>query len=140
MDKMDKLFSEYEQCFGKLDFSGIAALYSDAFISAGPKGTIANSKKDFIAQSARASDVYKGLGMNAARILSRYELSISDEYSLVTIRWSVNFAKADNTKMEFDVSYVVQKIGEEPKITLFITHQDEEEAIKKLGLFKESQN
>lgn len=108
MDKLDKLFSEYEKCFGKLDFIGIAALYSDAFFSAGPKGTIANNKKDFIAKAARASDFYKDLGMNAAKILSRYELSISDEYSHVPIRWSVNFAKADNTKMEFDVSYDVQ--------------------------------
>jgi hypothetical protein len=32
------------------------------------------------------------------------------------------------------VSYIVQQIGNELKVILFITHQDEEEAMKKLGL------
>jgi len=36
--------------------------------------------------------------------------------------------------MGFDVSYVVQRMGEEPQIILFITHQDEQQAMKELGL------
>ena len=36
--------------------------------------------------------------------------------------------------IEFDVSYLLQKIGPEPKILLFIAHEDEEKAMKELGL------
>ena len=38
--------------------------------------------------------------------------------------------------IEFDVSYLVQKIGPEPEIILFIAHEDEEQAMKELGLLQ----
>ncbi len=134
MDKLEKLFNEYEHCFGKLDFKKMTALFSDSFISAGRKGTLAENKKQFIQKAAEASTFYQQLGMNSAKILSRYELSISDNYSMVTIHWGVSFKKTGDQKVEFDVSYIVQKIGDDPRIIMMITHQDEEEKMRSLGI------
>ncbi len=39
--------------------------------------------------------------------------------------------------IEFDVSYLMQKTGPEPEIILFIAHQDEQQAMKELGLMLE---
>ena len=36
--------------------------------------------------------------------------------------------------MEFDISYIVFESEEDPKIILFISHEDEETAMKKLGV------
>jgi hypothetical protein len=131
MDAMEKLFKEYERCFASLDFQNMAKLYADAFISAGPKGTIAETKQQFIEKAEQASAYYRQLGMTSARILTRYELSISDVYSMVTIHWGVTFHKQTEQKVEFDISYIVQKL-KDPKIVMLITHQDEAEAIKRL--------
>jgi hypothetical protein len=49
----------------------------------------------------------------------------------------VKFRKTKDRLIEFDVSYLVQKTGSEPKIILFIAHQDEQQAMKELGLMPE---
>ena len=53
---------------------------------------------------------------------------------MVTVHWGASFKKTGDEFIEFDVSYIVQETGDEPKIILFIAHQDEEEAMKELGL------
>jgi hypothetical protein len=65
------------------------------------------------------------------------ETPISDQYSMVKVHWGVTFRKTGDRVIEFDVSYLVQNIGPEPKIILFIAHQDEEEAMKELGLMSD---
>lgn len=62
------------------------------------------------------------------------EVIISKEYSMVKVQWGVTFKKTGDKMIEFDVSYLVQKIGSEPKIILFIAHQDEQKAMQELGL------
>ena len=52
---------------------------------------------------------------------------------MVTVHWGVTFGKTGDEMTEFDVTYIIQETGAEPKIIMFITHQDEQEAIKKLG-------
>lgn len=132
--KLDQLFINYEKAFDKLQLDQIAKLYADSFISAGPKGTISNNKQEFLQKAEKASSFYRSVGQNSAKILSKYQLSISDEYTLVTVHWAVTFEKTGDRRIEFDVSYIVQHTDDEPKIVMFITHQDEEEAMKKLGL------
>jgi hypothetical protein len=133
-DKIDQLFFEYETAFDALDMRTIAQHYPDHFISAGPKGTIAQNKKEFLNKADQASAMYKSLGQNSAKIISKKITEISNEYSLVTVHWGVTFQKTGNEVIEFDVSYIIQEIDDKPSIILFITHQDEAEAMKKLGL------
>ena len=61
-------------------------------------------------------------------------MPVSDNYSLVKVHWGAKFKKTGDKLIEFDVSYLVQKTGHEPKIILFIAHQDEEKAMEELGL------
>ena len=67
-------------------------------------------------------------------------MPVSDDYSLVKVHWGVKFRKTKDSLIEFDVSYLVQKTGSEPKIILFIAHQDEEQAMKELGLMNKNMN
>lgn len=129
-----KLFEEYEKAFSRLDIEKNAEFFADAFISAGPRGTIAQSKTEFLTKSKQAIDFYKSVGLVSAKIISADEMQVSDNYSLVKVHWGVKFKKTGDKLIEFDVSYLVQKTGPEPKIILFITHQDEEKAMEELGL------
>jgi hypothetical protein len=132
-DKLEQLFKKYEKAFAKLEFEKIAELYSDTFISAGPKGTITQNKNDFLGKAKQASEFYRSIGQNSAKILSKRELPISNDYTMVTVHWGVTFEKTGDEIIQFDVSYIVQETGNEPKVVLFIAHQDEKEAMKKLG-------
>lgn len=137
-DKIEKLFSRYELAFSRLDLDDIAELYADTFISAGPKGTIAESKKDFRDWAQKAREFYRSIGQNSARILSKNITPISNEYCMVTVHWGVTFEKTGDRLIEFDVSYILQETDGDPKVILFITHQDEEAAMKELGLKPEA--
>lgn len=50
---------------------------------------------------------------------------------MVTVHWGVRFEKTGDDLTEF--TYIIQETGAEPQIIVFITHQDEREAMKKLG-------
>jgi len=133
---IEKLFIEYEKAFNDLDVARSAQFFSDHFISAGPKGTIAQGKDDLVKKAAEATEFYKSVGQKSAKIISKNIIPISNEYALVTVHWGVGFKKMGNELVEFDVTYIVQLRGKKPLIILFITHQDEEEAMKKLGLLE----
>ena len=50
------------------------------------------------------------------------------------VHWGVTFKKTGDKLIEFDVTYFVQTTGPEPKINMFIAHQDEQQAMQELGL------
>ena len=133
-NKLEKLFAEYEKAFSELNIEKNATLFADTFISAGPKGTIAQSKDEFVKMGKQASEFYKSVGQTSGKIISKKFTPISDQYTMATIHWGVSFKKTGNRMIEFDVSYIVNETANEPKIILFIAHQDEEAAMKKLGL------
>lgn len=138
--KIDKLFDEYEKAFDQFNMEAIGAYYDDSFISAGPKGLIAWNKDDFMSKSKQAGDMYRTLGQNSAKIISRKLIPISNEYVMVTVLWAVTFEKTGDERIEFDVSYMIQQIAGQTKIILFITHQDEAEAMNNPGLKPENNN
>lgn len=128
------LFHEYERAFSDLDFERQAKFFADAFIMAGPKGAVSESKEAFLKNASRAADFYRSVGFTSAKIISLEETPISDQYSMVKIHWGVTFQKTGDKLTEFDISYTVQKGPNAPKIILAIAHQDEEEAMKELGM------
>jgi hypothetical protein len=130
--RIEELFKGYGKAFSVLDLQRIAKLYSDTFISAGPKGVIAQNRKEFDEKSEDAAAYYRKVGQKSAEILSMKETWFGDKYVMVTIHWGAHFEKLDKP-YEFDVSYLVQLTDDQPKIILFISHQDEEEAMKEVA-------
>ena len=135
-DQLDTLFKEYETAFDKLDVKTISGYCADSFISAGPKGSIAQNRKDYEKKAEKTSKFYKSVGRNSARIISKRIMPICNDYSMVVVRWGITFDKTGTKIIEFDTSYIIQETGSEPKIILLISHEDEEEVMKKLALQK----
>jgi hypothetical protein len=133
-DHLDNLFKEYETAIDKLDVKTISGYYADSVISAGPKGSVAQTRNDYEKKVEQTNQFYKSVGRNSARIISKRVMPISNDYSMVVVRWGITFDKTGNRIIEFDKSYIVEEIGIDPKIILLISHEDEEAAIKKLGL------
>jgi len=133
-DQIDQFFAEFEKNFHALDVKAQAEAYADNFISAGPKGTIAQGRQDLINKAQQAADFYKSVGQTGAKIISKQEKPVTDQYTMVTVHWGVTFEKTGSAMIEFDVTYIIQETASQPKIIMFITHQDEQEAMQKLGL------
>ena len=133
-EQLDTLFKQYEASFDKLDIRSLSDYCADAFISAGPRGIIAKSKKEFESKGEKAVKFYQSVGRKSAKIISKRIMPISDCYSMVVIRWGVAFEKTGSRLIEFDVTYIIQEAETAPKIILLISHEDEEVAMKKLGI------
>ncbi|MCJ7608360.1 hypothetical protein MUP00_01640 [Candidatus Bathyarchaeota archaeon] len=133
-ESIKKLFLEYEKAFSALDIAKNAEFFAEVFISAGPRGAIAQSKAEFLKLAHQAAEFYRRVGQTSARILSLQETPISGEYSMVKVHWGVTFKKTGDKLIAFDVSYFVQKTGPEPRIIMFIAHEDEQKAMDELGL------
>ena len=132
--KLTTLFDAYEKAYSELDLETTATFFADTFMSAGPKGTIAQSKKEFLSKAKEATDFYRGVGFEYGKILSTQEIPLGDHHTVVIVHWGVKFRKTGYKLIEFDVSYIVDTTGPKPKIILFVAHQDEQEAMKKLSL------
>ncbi|NJD77793.1 MAG: hypothetical protein FIB08_11975 [Candidatus Methanoperedens sp.] len=133
-DAVKKLFAEYEKAFNALEVEKQVSFFAEHFISAGPRGSIAQGRDEFAKMASKAAEFYRSVGQTSAKILSMEETEITREYSMVKVHWGATFAKTGNKLIEFDVTDFIQKTGLEPKIIMFIAHQDEERAMKELGL------
>lgn len=133
-DAVKKLFAEYEKAFNALDVEKQVPFFAEHFISAGPRGSIAVGRDEFARMAGKAAQFYRSVGQTSGKILSMEETAISREYSMIKVHWGVTFEKTGNKLIEFDVTYFIQQTAPEPKIIMFIAHQDEEKAMKELGL------
>ena len=137
-EAIKKLFEEYEKAFNALEVEKQVPFFAEHFISAGPRGSIAQGRDEFAKMAGEAAKFYRSIGQTSAKILSMVETAISREYSMVKVHWGVTFEKTGNRLIEFDVTYFIQKTGPEPRIIMFIAHEDEEKAMKELGLLGKS--
>jgi hypothetical protein len=133
--RLERLFADYGKAFDALEMRRVAGLYAENFVAAGPKGTISQSREAFLASADQAAAFYRQVGQQSAAMRSARETWFGDKYVMVTIHWAVSF-KSLAEPVEFDISYLVQLTGPEPQIILFISHEDEQEAMRRLGLLK----
>jgi hypothetical protein len=133
--RVEKLFADYGKAFSALALQKTAQLYADDFIAAGPKGIISQKRDEFLKNADKAAEFYRSVGQEKAEIRSMKETWFSPHYVMVTIHWAAHF-KTLEKPAEFDVSYLVQLTEKDPKIILFISHEDEEETMRELGLLK----
>jgi hypothetical protein len=133
--RIAKLFADYGKSFDALEMRRVAGLYAEDFIAAGPGGVISQSRDAFLENADKAAEFYRSVGQQSAEMLSARETWFGDKYVMVTVHWGVRFASLPDL-VEFDVSYLVQLTDAEPKIILFISHEDEQETMERLGLLK----
>ena len=135
--RIEALFEDYGKAFSSLALQKQAQLYAETFIGAGPKGIISKTRDEFIEYADKAAEFYRSVGQERAEIKSMKETWFSENYVMVTIHWAAHL-KSLETPVEFDVSYLVQLTDENPQIILFISHEDEEEMMKELGLMNKA--
>lgn len=140
---MKTFFSDYADRFNRAlsdpsdaDVEATAGAFTECFIKASPNG-VACGRNDveFLAQIPKGYAFYKSIGTNSMNIVSIAATRFDDYHSHVRVHWRALYAKKDGTEesIEFDVIYLVQMRGEEPRIFGYITG-DEQKVLRERGL------
>jgi hypothetical protein len=140
IQKIEGLFRTYERALDQLNIEAVAALYDDRFISAGPKRSIVQTRNHLKSEAKKAGEIYKKMGQTRAKILSKKITEISNDYAIVTVHWGITFQKTGPKPVQFDVSYLIRQIGDDTKVILLISHDDQEETMKNKGLMPVAAN
>jgi len=142
-DKIREFFFQYEARVNNaleetpvFDAKATAEAFSDCFIAANPGG-VACGKNDeqFQSQILKGFEFYRSIGTKSMKI-SCLTITALDEFHVqAKVRWQSSYMKRDGKgeRIDFDVIYLLQTIGERPKIFAYITG-DEEKALREIGL------
>ena len=136
-----KLFERYQRVFnsslnGDVDMNDVAALYDSEFIAASPAGVMTGKNDEQLKQAmAQGYAHYRAIGTKEMRI-RELRLSPMDEYHCVAhVAWRATYARKDRSDVtiDFDVHYLVQQLGAEPKVFGWVSG-DEQALLKEHGI------
>jgi hypothetical protein len=134
-----KLFERYEKLFNQslrgdnLDMDLVASLYTSEFIGAAPAGVIAGKNDNNFKQvMAQGYAHYRDIGTKEMRIRDVRVIPIDDHHCLAHVAWTATYARKDlaETRIDFDVHYLVQALDGDAKVFGWVSG-DEEEMLRK---------
>ena len=136
-----KLFERYDRVFnaalhGDVDMDDVAALYAADFIAASPAGVMTGKNDEQLKQvMAQGYARYRAIGTKEMRI-RQLRISPMDEHHCVAhVAWRATYVRNDkpDVTIDFDVHYLVQQLGAEPKVFGWVSG-DEQAALKEHGI------
>ena len=113
----------------------LAGSYDASFLAAGPKGGAAfRNDESFLAWLREVHTFNVRSGMTSMKVGSVAETPISAEYSLVTVEWAATFQQTGESPVRFRISYLLRESGDSWKVAAYISHDDQEDAMRRHGL------
>ena len=113
----------------------LADFYDTSFLAAGPKGGAAFRNDDAFLKWLRGVHEFNAKsGMTSMSVGSIEETSVSADYTLVTVEWAATFERTGETPLRFKISYLLRESAGLWKVAAYISHEDQEEAMRAHGL------
>ncbi len=142
-ESIEAFFARYEAAFNRAliettDLDALSESFADAFIAANPNGIACWRNDDnLLAIMKQGFEFYRSLGSKSARITALCITPLDETHVVVKARWEMLFAKRTGELETIidDVFYLVQTIGDEPRIFSFIT-PDERQLFRDRGLIR----
>ncbi|RWM23536.1 MAG: nuclear transport factor 2 family protein [Mesorhizobium sp.] len=131
----------YEQLFrkslaGDADMDEVTSVYASAFIAASPAGVMVGKNDEQLKQAMEQGYAhYRAIGTKEMRIRDVRISPIDEHHCVAHVAWTSSYARKDqpDVTIDFDVHYLVQKLGGEPEIFGWVSG-DEEEVLRKHGI------
>jgi hypothetical protein len=125
MAQLRKFFDEYADALSSADIEEITTAYAEQFMATGPGFRMSmNNDAQFRAGLTQAAGFYKQIGMDVTEIKNYLEAELGSGYWLTKIEWEL-LDEDLNTILTFDNTYLVEMGSDEPKIVLFIAHNEQ---------------
>jgi hypothetical protein len=136
-----KLFERYERVFnaalhGDVDMDDVAALYAAEFIAASPAGVMTGKNDEQLKQvMAQGYARYRAIGTKEMRIRGLRISPMDEHHCVAHVAWRATYVRNDkpDVTIDFDVHYLVQRLGAEPKVFGWVSG-DEQAVLKEHGI------
>jgi hypothetical protein len=139
-DIVRKFFEEYERSINASNSEGgselIASRYGDSFMFAGPQGTQAVKKEDFLKALPKRQWFFKSIGLTSSTIRSLEETRLDDNYVMVKATWNMRFEKEAEQPVvaEVPATYILCQEESSLRIVFQLDHQNLMKTAQDLGL------
>jgi hypothetical protein len=134
-DQFNDYFQRYAAASTGTQPEAVAEFYDHSFVAAGPKGAAAFQNDgaflDWLRQ-VHDFNVRTGLASMAAEAVEH--VPVGPGYWLVTVRWAATFRKIGDRSIRFWISYLLRNTQAGPKIVAYVSHEDQEDAMRAHGL------
>lgn len=135
------LFERYERVFNaalhdSVDMDEVAGLYAAEFIAASPAGVMTGKNDEQLRQvMAQGYDRYRAIGTKEMRIRDLRISPMDEHHCVAHVAWRATYLRKDQPEVaiDFDVHYLVQQLGAEPKVFGWVSG-DEQALLKKRGI------
>ena len=140
-EEIKQFFKVYEERFNKAlagddDIAGTAGAFAACFIGANPNGVMCGSNnEDFRKNIPAGNAYYRSIGTKRMQIKHMDIMSLDEIHYSARVSWHSEYERKDGREIsiDFDVIYMLQYIGNSPKIFAYITG-DEQAELQKHGL------
>ena len=135
-ERVKAFFDEYERTIGASDPAAIAAQYGEPFLFAGPHGTQAVNRDDFVKVLPKRQGFFKSVGLRSTTVVGLEETRVDDRCVLVKARWRMQFEPTSARACHVDVSatYLLQQQPDGLRIVFQLDHDDLTKRVHELGL------
>lgn len=136
-----RLFERYERSFnealrGHVDLKEAMSFYAPAFISATPFGVAAGANDDGLKRALEQGYThYRETGTKEMRVTGIRTTPVDEGHCIAHVAWTATYARRDkaDVSIDFEVHYLIQKLGQEPTIFGWIAG-DEQALLRKHGI------
>ncbi len=136
-----KLFERYEHLFrqglaGKADMGEVASLYASDVIAASPSGVMSGKNDDELKRMmAKGYERYRAIGTKDMMLRHVHLSSIDESHCVAHVAWRATYVRGSqpDTKIDFDVHYLVQVLDGEAKVFGWVSG-DEQAVLKQHGI------
>ncbi|MCG5472689.1 hypothetical protein LADH09A_000539 [Micromonospora sp. LAH09] len=137
-ESINAFLHDYARAVEAGDSDTIAASYAESYIEGDPStSTAVTNDADYrAALDVRHTAMTEQFGLTGACVVVDDVLDLAPGYVLVRTRWTLDFAPPDGAagSAHFAQTYVVRLGDDRPRILLYLSHEREDEAMRKLGL------
>lgn len=133
---VQNFFEAFEGNLEASDPALVASQYGDVFMFAGPQGTQAVKKDDFLRVIPKRAGFFKSVGLTSSTIQGLEETRLDNHYLLVKAQWSMRFevGERSTTVDGIAATYLLHQQAGQLQIVFQLDHQDLMQWVQELGL------
>jgi hypothetical protein len=132
-----QFFQKYEEGANTFDPDLVTSQFAEVFIGGGPNGVFDGQNDERFREAIPQRKAFmEQIGFKRARIESLDETVLDGHYSMVAVQWRMTFQQEPDRVQdaEFEILYFLFIRNEQPKVVMYISHDDEEETMREMGL------
>lgn len=132
---LETYFRGYAAAATGADPTAPASFYAEQFIAAGPRGSaVFGNDEGFLDWLKQVHRFNRETGMEGLEVVSVRRAALGEAYTLATVEWGARFHKTGDELIRFEISYLLHAAEGPNRILAFVSHEDQEEAMRARGL------